>query len=300
MPDVIPLKLEHLTKSYGSFRGIEDISMELRGGEVFGFLGPNGAGKSTAIRTMLNFISPTSGTAKIYGMDSVAESVTIKHHVGYLAGDIALYKTMSGQELLKFLTKLGKSTDWSYVHHLTTQLNANLQRPIHTLSKGNVQKIGLIQAFMHKPDLLILDEPTSGLDPLMKQVFYDMVLDMKEAGKTILISSHDLSEVQKICDRAAFIRDGKLLGIEDIKNAQPIAVRRYQLTFATPPKRLDLDRLKTVSTYSLKNKTLSATVIGNVTEFIQEISKYQLIDLAEQETNLEDVFMHYYEGKNNV
>lgn len=300
MPNIIPLQLHGLTKTYGSFRGVEDINLELQPGEVFGFLGPNGAGKSTVIRTILNFIRPSSGSATLFGMDSVSESVAIKNNVGYLAGDIALYETMNGKEILTFLSKLGKKTDWHYVDELVERLDATLDRPIRTLSKGNVQKIGLIQAFMHKPDLLILDEPTSGLDPLMKQVFYDMVLDMKQAGKTIFISSHDLTEVQKICDRAAFIRGGKLLGVEEVKNAHALNVRRFQATFNTPPTLTDFAKITSIKDAVVHGNKLTVTVTGSISDFITELAKHKPIDLDEQETSLEDLFMHYYKEKNNA
>ena len=218
MSNAQPLVLTNLTKKYGKFLAVDNVSLEVQPGEVFGFLGPNGAGKSTVIRTVLNFIKPSAGSVQLFGLDSVHGAVAAKHYVGYLAGDIALYDSMTGLDLLKFLTSLGKETDWDYVKELAEKLQAPLGRPISDLSKGNKQKVGLIQAFMHNPDLLVLDEPTSGLDPLMKQIFYDMVLDMRKSGKTVFVSSHDLDEVQKICDRAAFIREGKIIATEDIKN----------------------------------------------------------------------------------
>ncbi len=296
----IPLKLNELTKTYGKYRGIEDVSFELRHGEVFGFLGPNGAGKSTAIRTILNFIKPTSGSATVFGLDSVRDSVDIKNNIGYLAGEIALYENLKGRDLLKFLTNLGKKTDWGYVDELTGRLDATLDRPIRTLSKGNVQKIGLIQAFMHKPQLLILDEPASGLDPLIKQVFYDMVLEMKNQGKTIFVSSHDLTEVQKICDRAAFIRQGKLIAIEDIKNAKSLNLHRYRATFSAKPDKAAFRKLKSVKDVEVKDNELTATITGSVTEFISELARHEPIDLDEQETDTEDLFMHYYKKDKDV
>ena len=300
MTKKVPLKLTHLTKTYGQYRGIDDVSMELENGEVFGFLGPNGAGKSTTIRTILNFIKPSSGSATIYGLDSVKDSVEIKNHVGYLAGDIALYKNMKGRDALNFLTSLGKKTDWKYVDELVERLNANLDRPIHMLSKGNVQKIGLIQAFMHKPEILVLDEPTSGLDPLMKQVFYAMVLEMKTEGKAIFVSSHDLTEVQKICDRAAFISEGKLMGIEDVRNAKSLNLRRFRATFDTKPDKSKFAELKSVKEVIVNDNDLTATITGSVAEFVSELAKHKPVDLDEQETNLEDLFMHYYNENKNA
>ena len=297
MPKV-PLQLNALTKTYGKYRGVEDISITLNSGEIFGFLGPNGAGKSTAIRTILNFIHPSNGHATIFGHDSKNDSVKIKQMVGYLAGDIALYDNMTGRQTLKFLTKLGKKTDWDYVETLTRRLDASLDRKLHTLSKGNKQKIGLIQAFMHKPDLIILDEPTSGLDPLMKQVFYDMVLEMKAKGKTVFVSSHDLTEVQEICDRAAFIREGKLVAIENIKEkADSLKLKRFTATFDKKPSAKDYRSVEGVTNVVIEGTTLHVTITGVIAPFIAELAKHNPINLDEQETDLEDLFMHYYNKK---
>lgn len=293
-----PLQLDRLTKTYGKYRGVDSISLELQPGEVFGFLGPNGAGKSTAIRTILDFIHPSSGSATIFGLDSHKDYIAVKKHVGYLAGDIALYDDMTGRQTLVFLSRLGKKIDWKYVNQLARKLDASLDRKLRTLSKGNKQKIGLIQAFMHQPDLLILDEPTSGLDPLMKQVFYDMVLEMKKAGKTVFVSSHDLTEVQKICDRAAFIREGKLIGIEDINDkAKALKLKRFTATFAKIPNKKDFSTIEGVSKVIVEQKMLHVTITGTIAPFIAELAKHNPIDLDEQETSIEDIFMHYYTAK---
>ena len=290
-----PLELHNLTKNYGNYRGIDAISIELKAGEVFGFLGPNGAGKSTTIRTILDFIHPSSGRATMFGLDSHKDAVQIKNRVGYLAGDIELYDNMTGRQILKFLTRLGKKTDWEYVEVLQKRLDASLDRKMHTLSKGNKQKIGLIQAFMHKPDLLILDEPTSGLDPLMKQVFYDMVLEMKGAGKTIFVSSHDLTEVQKICDRAAFIREGTLIDIENIKEKTgTLQFKRFTATFPKRPLAKDYASIKGVAEVAADDLLLHVTIHGDVAPFITELAKHTPTNLEEQDTTLEDIFMHYY------
>lgn len=291
-----PLVLQNLTKRYGQFRGVDDVSLGLEPGEVFGFLGPNGAGKSTTIRTILNFIKPSQGSISVFGLDSVKDSVQIKNHIGYLAGDIALYETMTGQQIIDFLSSLGKSTDYKFVKQLANDLEATLDKPIKSLSKGNKQKIGLIQAFMHKPDLLILDEPTSGLDPLMKQVFYDMIKTMQKQGKTVFVSSHDLTEVQKICDRAAFIRGGKLVAIEDIRGAKRLNLRRYSVTFNEKPKKSDFTKVKNVTKVEAQENELLITVRGSVAPLLSALAVHHPIDLTEQETTLEDLFMHFYKG----
>lgn len=292
-----PLKISQLTKSYSSSIGVENINLELIHGEVFGFLGPNGAGKSTTIRTILNFLQPTAGSIEVFGLDSVEDSVEIKKYIGYLAGDIALYEHMSGRQLLQYLSSLRKNTDWQYVARLEYALEADLERPIKSLSKGNKQKIGLIQAFMHKPKLIILDEPASGLDPLMKQVFYNLVKEAQAEGTTFFISSHDLTEVQKICDRAAFVRDGKLIAIEDINDSRnPLKLKRYFVDFAAAPNKKELAKLPGVGAVTTKGNDAVFSVTGNVSSFIKALAKYEIVDLKSVEISLEDVFMHYYKS----
>lgn len=296
-----PLTINTFTKSYGSLIAVDQLSLEINSGEVFGFLGPNGAGKSTTIRTMMNFIAPSAGEIKIFGLDSVRDRVKLKEHVGYLAGDIALYGNMTGHQILNYLANLRKDSDWAYVKDLVRRLDAPMDRSIHTLSKGNKQKIGLLQAFMHKPDLLILDEPTSGLDPLMKQVFYDMVLEMKDAGKAAFISSHDLTEVQKICDRAGFIRDGTLIAIENLHDKNAMSYKKYQVRFEKTPAIEELTVSSNIKIVANDNNIITFAVTGNIDSFIKTIAQYEVLDLDEQETSLEDVFMQYYErDKNNV
>ncbi len=294
-----PLTLVDFTKKYGTAIGASNISLQVKPGEVFGFLGPNGAGKTTTIRAILNFIKPTSGSISLFGKDSVSDSVAVKHNIGYLAGDIALYGYMSGQELLEYIASLGKNVDWDYVEQLATQLKAQLDRPIKDLSKGNKQKIGLMQAFMHKPDLILLDEPTSGLDPLMQQVFYDIVDEAQKDGRSIFISSHNLQEVQRLCTRAAFIRDGKLIAIEDIGESHRLNYRRYIVTFKQPPKQSKLEAIESVSEVSIYKNQARMTVTGQPNKFLQALSEYDVLDFGEEEVHLEDMFMHYYEGNND-
>ena len=294
MPYNSPIVIKDFSKKYRDLIAVDSLNLQVDTSEVFGFLGPNGAGKTTTIRTMLNFVRPTSGSISIFGLDSVTDDMALKHRIGYLPGDISLYDSMNGSQFLKYLTSLGKKTDWNFVQDLSDKLQAPLDRKIGGLSKGNIQKIGLIQAFMHKPDLLILDEPTSGLDPLMKQVFYDMVLQMKAIGKTIFISSHDLAEVQKLCDRAAFIREGKLIAIEEIKNSFDMNLRRYTITFNSEPNPYLFTQIEGVTEAIPDGSQITVTIKGNVRHLIEELSKLAPTDLYEQETSLEDLFMKYY------
>ena len=272
--------------------------MEIYPGEVFGFLGPNGAGKSTTIRQVMDFINPTSGYVTLLGADNRAARVAKHDEVGYLAGDLAVHENMTGRALIKYLTRLGKQTDWDYVDELVQKFDADLARPLKTLSKGNRQKIGLIQAFAHRPKLLILDEPTSGLDPLMKQVFYDTVIEATKRGAAVLVSSHDLAEVQKICDRAASIRGGKIVAIEDINDAKNLTTHRYRVTFAKNPKLADCRALASVESVEKSPGGYTFTVRGEVTEFVKFIAKYQPLSLTESELELEEIFMRYYERRN--
>ncbi len=295
MPNNKILTIEEFTKSYKDVIAVQDLTLEVERGEIYGFLGPNGAGKTTTIRTILNFVSPTSGNISVFGLDSVRDSIEIKKNIGYLAGDIALFENMKGTDALKYLTRLGKKSDWDYINELTERFEAITDRKIGSLSKGNKQKIGLIQAFMHKPDLIILDEPTSGLDPLMKQVFYDLILEIKNSGKTVFISSHDLTEVQKICDRAGFIKDGLLVASENIKNSVDINLRRYTVQFLKPPAENILDGVSGVMEIITKGTQLTFTVRGEVGAALNAISENNPIDLQEEETSLEDLFMKYYE-----
>ena len=294
MPYDSPIVIKDFSKKYRDLIAVHSLNLQVDTSEVFAFLGPNGAGKTTTIRTMLNFIRPTSGSISIFGLDSVTDDMALKHRIGYLPGDISLYDSMNGNQFLKYLTSLGKKTDWNFVQDLSEKLQAPLDGKIGRLSKGNKQKIGLIQAFMHKPDLLILDEPTSGLDPLMKQVFYDMVLQMKAIGKTIFISSHDLTEVQKLCDRAAFIREGKLIAIEEIKNSFDMNLRRYTITFESEPNPYLFTQIEGVTEAISDGNQITVTIRGNVRHLIEELSKLAPTDLYEQETSLEDLFMKYY------
>ncbi len=294
MPHDSPIIIKDFSKKYRDLVAVDNLDLQVSTSEVFGFLGPNGAGKTTTIRTMLNFIRPTSGSISLFGLDSVTDDVELKHRIGYLPGDISLYDSMRGKQFLKYLTSLGKKTDWDFVQELSEKLQAPLDRKIGGLSKGNIQKIGLIQAFMHKPDLLILDEPTSGLDPLMKQVFYDMVLQRKAIGKTTFISSHDLTEVQKLCDRAACIREGKLIAIEEIKNFFDMNLRRYTITFESEPNPYVFLQIEGVTEAISNGNQITVTIRGNIRYLIEELPKLAPTDLYEQETSLEDLFMKYY------
>ena len=290
-----PLVIKNFTKKYGNYNAVENLSLSLHFGEVFGFLGPNGAGKSTTIRTIMNFIRPTQGSIAVHGFDSVKDDVQIKNNIGYLAGEIALYNSLTGHQVINYLANLGRTVDNKVVLQLSEKLQADLDQHIGKLSKGNRQKIGLILACMHKPKLLILDEPTSGLDPLMKQAFYDLVLEMKQNGTTFFLSSHDFAEVEKICDRVGFIREGRLITIQDIQDILNVNVRKYRIVFRNAPNITDFESIQGISDLKLNDRTLTLTISGNIENFIHHLGKYSVIDLYEQETTLEDIFLQLYE-----
>ena len=281
--DTSVITIDSVTKSYGDVLAVDNLSLNVEKGEIYGFLGPNGAGKTTTIRTILNFITPSKGNISVFGLDSVNDSVKIKKILGYLAGDIALFENMKGVDLLQYMTKLGKDSDWNYIEELVERFEAVLDRKIGTLSKGNKQKLGLIQALMHKPDLIILDEPTSGLDPLMKKVFYELIMEIKDTGRTVFFSSHDLTEVQKICDRAGFVKNGKLIAVETINQSLELNVRRYTVRFSNPANIDILTEIPNITDTEIEDSTMSFTIMGEVGPVLKALAAHNPVDLTEEE-----------------
>jgi ABC-2 type transport system ATP-binding protein len=290
-----------LTKYYGNQLGIEDVDLEVKRGEVFGYLGPNGAGKTTTIRMLLDFIRPTRGSATVFGQDIRQSSVDIHRRVGYLNGELALYNNMTGEDLLKYLGNLRGSLDWKYVRELAARFQCDLPRRIQGLSMGNKQKLGLLQAFMHKPELLILDEPTNGLDPLMQHEFYDLLTETKKEGRTIFLSSHILPEVEKVCDRVGIIRQGKLVTVETIETLKSHSVRQLEIHFARAIPKEKFSNVQGIRDILVQDKLLTCNVVGSLDALIKAAAQFEVINIISHEPSLEDIFMTYYnEGKNNV
>ena len=290
-----------LTKYYGKQLGIEDVDLEVKRGEVFGYLGPNGAGKTTTIRTLLDFIRPTSGSATVFGLDIRQSSVDIHRRVGYLNGELALYNNMTGEDLLKYLGNLRGGLDWKYVRELAARFQCDLPRRIQGLSMGNKQKLGLLQAFMHKPELLILDEPTNGLDPLMQHEFYDLLTETKKEGRTIFLSSHILPEVEKVCDRVGIIRQGKLVTVETIETLKSHSVRQLEIHFARAIPKEKFSNVQGIRDILVQDKLLTCNVVGSLDALVKAAAQFEVINIISHEPSLEDIFMTYYnEGKNNV
>ena len=290
-----------LTKYYGKQLGIEDIDLEVKRGEVFGYLGPNGAGKTTTIRTLLDFVRPTSGSATVFGLDIRQHSVDIHRRVGYLNGELALYNNMTGEDLLKYLGNLRGGLDWKYVKDLAARFQCDLPRRIKGLSLGNKQKLGLLQAFMHKPELLILDEPTNGLDPLMQHEFYDLLSETKKEGCTVFLSSHILPEVEKVCDRVGIIRQGKLVTVETIETLKSHAVRQLEIHFTVAVPKEKFKNLTGVRDIVVADNSLSCTVVGSLDALVKAAAQLEVVNIISHEPTLEEIFMTYYnEGKNDV
>ena len=291
--DVV-IRTRGLTKSYGSVAAVVDADMEVRRGEVFGYLGPNGAGKTTTIRVLLDHIRPTSGSATVFGMDTRANSVAIKRRVGYLPGEFSLYDSMTGEEVLTYMANLRGDVDWDYTRDLADRLDANLGREFSQLSRGNKQKVGLIQAFMHRPELIVLDEPTGGLDPLVQQTFYDMIDEVKADGRTVFFSSHNLPEVERVCDRVAFIRGGRLIAVEDVNDIVQKAFHRFEARIADDFTAEEFQSVPGVAAVSVSGDAVTFDVIGSPDAVVKTLARHSVTKLFTHESALEDVFLAYY------
>jgi ABC-2 type transport system ATP-binding protein len=288
---------EGLAKFYGPHRGIIDLNLEVEQGEVFGFLGPNGAGKTTTIRLLLDLIRPTAGRALVFGLDSRRDSLAIRTRSGYLPGELSLYLRLTGHQTLRYFANLRGGVDWSYVDELCRRLDFDLTRKVADLSSGNKRKLGLIQALMHRPELLILDEPTSGLDPLVQHEFYRLVEEAQAGGQTIFLSSHVLPEVQRVCNRVAFIREGTLIALEDVAALTGRAVRQIDVVFAKPVAATafrGIPGITDVSTDGVGATALRLTVTGSLDPAIKKLAEFDVLNLTSHEPDLEDVFMTFY------
>lgn len=226
------IEVDRLTKRFGQFTAVDDVTFEIHRGEIFGFLGPNGAGKSTTIRALLDLIRPTSGECRVLGLDSRRDAVEIHRRIGFLPADLALWPNLTGRQTVEYLGRLRGGVDWNQVDSLAERLGADLSRKVGEYSSGNRQKLGIVLAFMHNPEVVILDEPITGLDPLVQLEFHTLLREMADAGGTVFLSSHTISEVERVADRVAFIRRGHLIAVEHMAELQDKALRRITLEFA--------------------------------------------------------------------
>ncbi|HEY8135093.1 MAG TPA: ABC transporter ATP-binding protein [Candidatus Limnocylindrales bacterium] len=285
---------EKLTKFYGKHRGMIDIDLDVEEGEAFGFLGPNGAGKTTMIRTLLDHIRPTSGRATVFGIETTVDPVAIHRRLGYLPGEFALYDKLTGGQTLDYFANLRGGIDKLYQQDLIARLDVDPSRKFREYSKGNKQKIGLIIALQHKPDLLLLDEPTSGLDPLIQQEFYGVIREAKHEGRTVFLSSHILSEVEKTCDRVAIIRDGRLTRVDRTEALRDLAHHTVELVFTGPVPAAEFEALPGVSGVVATDHVLRMKVSGSITPVVRAAAKYELADFVSREPSLEETFLAEY------
>jgi len=294
------IEVEGLTKSYGSKRGIVNVTLQVGEGEVFGFLGPNGAGKTTTIRLLMSLLRADAGSARIAGLDCWEKSVDIKRLIGYMPGEPALDPNLTGGQILEYFAHLRGGVDHAYLKQLVERFELDTSRKFRQYSTGNKRKVVLIQAFMHRPRLLILDEPTSGLDPLNQQEFDHMVKEARDEGRTVFLSSHVLSEVEKTCTRVGIIRDGSIVRIGDV--AEVKAIKRYEITI-TFANTVPADSFKTLDGV-LEVEALNhehgvrLTMQGPADAVIKAAARYPVVSLVSYEPSLEDIFLRYYEGDN--
>ncbi len=292
------IKIRDLTKKYGDVIGIKDLDLDVYKGEIMGFLGPNGAGKTTTIRACLGLLQKTSGTVKIFGMDSHRDSIKIRRRTGYLPGDFGMYSDLKVETILRYLLSQSGVSDESKMRELAERLELDLKRKYGNLSKGNKQKVGIVQAFMADQDLIILDEPTGGLDPLMQQKFYDFLREEKEKGKTIFMSSHILAEVEEVCDRVAIIREGELQVVEDIESLKEKMGKKLIVEFenSIDP---EIFQIEGVNDFEIDGKRATMIVTSNLDEVIKNISKHNLVNMSLETFSLDQLFLTYYRRGDN-
>ena len=291
---------EGLTKHYGDTKALVDLDLTVDHGEVFGFLGPNGAGKTTMIRTVLDLIRPTAGRAELLGKDSHRHAVELRRQLGYVPGDLALYPNLTGRETLTYFANLRGGVDWGFVDQLADRLDSDLTKKVGDLSSGNRQKVGLIQAFMNKPELLILDEPSIGLDPLVQQEFQAMLREVAAEGRTVFLSSHTLSEVERVADRVGIIRHGVLVVVERVEALKDKAIRRLDLEFGSPVEASVFASLDGVREVHADTTLVSVSYEGSMTLLLRTAMAYDLINVESVEADLEEIFLTYYRDTEEV
>ena len=284
-----------MTKSYGKARGVVDLDLEVQAGELFGYLGPNGAGKTTTIRMLVDLIRPQKGTVEVLG-GSPRDPAT-RRRVGYLPGEVEFYSRMSARDFLTYIGNLrGKGGD-ALSESLSERIDLDLSRRIGDLSKGNRQKLGLVQALMHKPELLVLDEPTSGLDPLVQQEVYRLLDELKDDGVTVFFSSHVLSEVERVADRVGIIREGRLVEVEELEALRERAVRTFEVVFDDVPRLAEFENLDGVRMADLHGNVLHCQVIGSIDELLKAVANHTVRNLVSHGADLEALFLDYYRGE---
>ena len=299
MNDNYAIQVKDLEKFYGKVHALRGVDLEVKSGEVYGFLGPNGAGKTTAIRCMLDLIRPQAGSISVLGLNPQEEPVAIKARVGYLPGELQVDENMTARQVFRFFNRLrGNRSDWSFIEKLSERLKLELRTPIKNFSKGNKQKVGVVQALMHKPKLLLLDEPTGGLDPLMQQEVLRMLAEAKANGATVFFSSHIISEVQAVADRVAIIRDGIIVEVAETATLLNRSMRQVRIRFQQPTDAEELYKLPGVELIAKDDSMgVSLQVEGQMDALIKTLAKYPVNDFETERASLEDIFLAFYEGE---
>src|SRR5438067_8886609 len=286
--------IDQLKKFYGKIQAVNGISMSVERGEIFGFLGPNGAGKTTTIRCMLDVIRPTSGTIRVLGLDAQRDELALHRYIGYLPGDVRLPGNMTGKQVINYFSRL-QGREPVVLKELVARFDVEMKRPIKGYSKGMRQKIGIVLAFMCDPEVLILDEPTSGLDPLLQKVFNEFLLEEQARGKTIFMSSHIMSDVEKVCHRVAVIRQGELVTVEEVETLREKAGQRVTVEFGDPVTEEELARIPGVTMVKQTNRHYQFNMSGSMDPLIKALSRHEVIRLQAEEAPLEEVFLKFYE-----
>lgn len=298
MSPTMAITTSGLTKAYGQVQALHGVDLAVAKGQIFGFLGPNGAGKTTTIRCLLDLIRPQAGAIRILGLDPQADPVAVRARVGYLPGELNLDSNYTAEQTLRYFNSLrGNETDWSFVRQLAQRLHLDLTTPIKNLSKGNKQKVGIAQALMSRPELLLLDEPTAGLDPLMQQEVYRLLKEARAAGATIFFSSHILSEVEAIADHIAIIRDGLIVEEAEPHQLVSMALRRIRIRFQEAVNPSPLADVPGVSLLAQNDLHATVQVEGELDGLIKALAVYPVSDLETERPSLEEVFLAYYEGE---
>ncbi|WP_062466112.1 ABC transporter ATP-binding protein [Demequina maris] len=283
-----------LTKHFGDVAAVQDVSLQIGPGEIFGFLGPNGAGKSTTIRCLLDLIRPTAGECRIAGLDARKDAVEIRRHLGFLPSDLALYPNLTGRETLQFLANLRGGVDWTWVDALSERFDADLGKKVGELSSGNRQKVGLIQAFMNRPEVVILDEPITGLDPLVQLEFHTLMREHVDEGNTVFLSSHTLSEVERVADRVGFIRRGHLIAVERMDELKDKALRRVTLEFGHPVPAAAFEGVEGVHTVLAEGDTVTAQYEGSMAPLLKVATAHEVVSLSSATVDLDEIFLEFY------
>ena len=299
MSEKIAIQVKDLEKFYGKVHALRGIDLEIKRGEVYGFLGPNGSGKTTAIRCMLDLIRPQAGSISVLGLNPQKEPEAIKERVGYLPGELHMDENMTARQVFRFFNSLrGNRSDWAFIEELSERLKLELRSPIRNFSKGNKQKVGVVQALMHKPALLLLDEPTGGLDPLMQQEVLRMLVEAQENGSTVFFSSHIISEVQTVADRVAIIREGKIVEVAETAALLNRSMRQVRIRFQQPTEAEELYNLPGVELLAKDDSMgILLQVEGQMDTLVKTLAKYPVNDFETERASLEEIFLAYYGGE---